>query len=213
MKIKLNSILILLFISFTSFSQGTNNDFEYDKQDFNLITKELGFYTFKFPVKQAKDQLFDIVVEEFENGKLLKTISIIDDTKDEFKNIGLDPTDYFKPKNTDDSVFTHRIYFHQIDTLMRAKIKIHGIESKQDFSFKTKSTFDLRALYSTKTEIDSFGYISVKGSETVPLMFLYANSADNKDGALFCPAGAPKDKLIQHFYYVIYISVKEYEHN
>lgn len=203
--------IFLVIFSTVAISQGTNNDFDYDKEDLDMISKELGFHTFKFPVRQTNNQLFDFVIEEFENGKLLQTISVIDVAKEKFKKFGLDVSRYFQPK-AEDSVYFHRIYFQHHDTLMKVKIKTHGVGSEHEFSFSGKSTFDLRALYSVKTEIDSIGHITLDVEKPKPLMFLYAIAADDKDGVLWCPAGAPKDKLIENFYYVIYISMKEYDH-
>ena len=72
---------ILLIISFKLYSQGSNNDFDYDNEDFNIIFRELGISAFKFPVQHNSNQIFDIVIEEYENKELIKKISIIDVSK------------------------------------------------------------------------------------------------------------------------------------
>lgn len=205
--------IIFLFLLFISnplfvFSQGINNDFEYDETDIKVITQALGFYTFKFPVSQTGKHLYDIVIEEFENGKMITNHSLINDTKQKFLKHGVNATNYFYPSKNKDSVYFHRFYFHKQDTLMSLKIKSHGIESKYDFNFNRKSTYNLSAFYSAKSEIDSLGYMNVEQNK--PLMFLYANSEKTKEQPLWCPSGITKDNLISKFYYVIFISIQEY---
>jgi hypothetical protein len=70
------------------------------------------------------------------------------------------------------------------------------------------SLFDLRALEAIKTEIDSTGYIELNNPKE--LIFLYANKNDSKE-PLWCPSGLPKKEVIKRFYYVLFISIKEYK--
>ncbi|WP_133356254.1 hypothetical protein [Seonamhaeicola sediminis] len=208
MKLKTLLFLLTFSISIYTFSQGANNDFEYDKTDLESITKELGFYIFKFPVKQNSKQLYDIEIEEFENGQMINNISLIKDTKGKFKKYGIEASNYFIPKKDSDSIYFHRFYFHKKDSLISLKIKSHGMESKYDFSLAGKSTLDLSAIYTAKDEIDSLGFIKIE--HTKPLMFLYANSEKDKEEPLWCPSGIKKEDLVKRFYYVILISMKEF---
>ncbi|TBN00441.1 hypothetical protein EYD45_14330 [Hyunsoonleella flava] len=208
MKSKTFLFLLTFSIPFCLFSQGTNNDFEYDKTDLESITSELGFYTFKFPVEQNSQQIYDIVIEEFENGQMINKISLVKDTKEKFKKYGIEASNYLVPKKDSDSIYFHRFYFHKKDSLISLKIKSHGIGSKHDFSLTGKSTFDMSAIYSAKEEIDSLGFIKIE--HTKPLMFLYANSEKEKEEPLWCPSGIEKEDLVKRFYYVILISMKEF---
>lgn len=65
MKKKILLLTFLIFNYFIIFSQGTNNNFDYDNVDIETITNKLGFCTFKFPVKQSSEQFIDIFIEEY----------------------------------------------------------------------------------------------------------------------------------------------------
>jgi hypothetical protein len=194
MKIKSLQIYFILSASISLFSQGTNNDYKYDEQDFGILFTELGFSTFKFPIKQNTVQIYDFVIEEFKNGELLNSKSVIEDTKEQFKQYGLDPINYFQAKK--DSVYFHRFYFHKTDTSIKIIIKTHGVTSLANIKIPGKPLFDLRALYEIKTEIDSLGFIEINKPKDV--LFLW------------CPAGMPRETVIKKFYYVLFISVKNY---
>jgi hypothetical protein len=99
-------LLIMVSIPCFSFSQGLNNDFNYDREDLNAILKEIGFVTFKFPVKQDTTQLCDFVIEEYISGKLISERSVITGAQKKFEEYGIGWTKYFKPKK--DSVHFHR---------------------------------------------------------------------------------------------------------
>ena len=200
---------ILLFIFFTSklvLSQGTNNDFEYDEKDFNLLFNELGITTFKFPIQQKANQVLDFVVEEYIEGELISAKSVIEYTKDQFKQYGLDPISYFQAKM--DTIYLHRFYFIKKDTSLEIKVNTHGVTAKQTINTLGKSTYDLRAQFEIKTEIDSLGY--VEGNKPKDILFLYANAPESKE-PLWCPAGMPRDIVIEKFYHVIFITVKDYK--
>jgi hypothetical protein len=187
------------------FSQGTNNDFDYDEKDLNIIFSELGFTTFKYPIRQDTNQIFDFVIEEFKNGDLISSRSIIDYTKDQFKKYGLDPINYFQVKK--DSVYLHRFYFIKRDTALIIKVNTHGVTALQNIKTLGQATFDLRTQFEIKTEIDSLGYIECDKQKD--LLFLYANAPNDKE-PLWCPAGMPREMVIKKFYYVLFVSIKKY---
>ena len=89
--------ILLLLVSSNVFSQGTLNDFPYDKDDLNIILNEMGFHTFKYPIKQSVNQLCDFIIEEYQDGKLVNTKSIVQSTRKKFEDYGLDWKKYFNP--------------------------------------------------------------------------------------------------------------------
>jgi len=199
-------LLFLLASPFFVFTQGLNNEFNYDMEDLNTILKEMGFVTFKFPVKQDATQLYDFIIEEYINGKLINEKSMITTARKKFEDYGIDWTKYFKPQK--DSIYFHRFYFIKNDTAVTIRLKSHGYSAVEKLDNLGISLFDLRALESVKTEIDSTGYIKLDRSKD--LIFLYANKNDNKE-PLWCPSGLPKMEVIKRFYYVFYITIKEYK--
>ena len=197
---------VLLFFAVKLNAQGTNNKFAYDEVDFNVIFNELGITTFKFPIKQSTKQLLNIVIEEYEDKKLLNSISIIDEAKKAFGQFGIDATTYFKPEA--DSVYYHRFYFIAKDSTVRVRIKSHGFEMPKEFSLSGKSTFSFNAFSNFKNE-DDIRFLEADSPEI--LMYLYANSSDEKDKPLWCPSGLSKEQLLERFYYFIFVSVEPYE--
>ena len=95
----LKLIGILLIFPFTLYSQGTNNNFNYDKEDLNVIFKELGISTFKYPIKQSPDQLVNFIIEEYENKELIKKISVIDEINGAAIRAGSMPTFFARSGN------------------------------------------------------------------------------------------------------------------
>ena len=197
---------MLLVFTLKLNAQGTNNKFDYDEVDFNVIFKELGITTFKFPVKQNANQLLNIVIEEYEDKKLLNSISVIDEAKKSFGQIGIDATSYFKPEA--DSIYYHRIYFISKDSTVRVRIKSHGFEMPREFSLSGKSTFSFNAFSNFKNE-NNIRFLEVNNPEI--LMYLYANSLDEKNKPLWCPSGLTKEQLLERFYYFIFISIEPYK--
>jgi len=187
-------------------AQGTNNNFDYDKEDFNVIFKELGITTFKFPIKQSANQLLNIVIEEYEDKKMLNSISVIDEAKSLFGQFGIDATSYFKPKA--DSIYFHRFYFVVKDSTVKIRVKSHGFEFPKEFSLSGKSTFSFNAFSNFKSE-NNITYLEADKPEV--LVYLYANSLSEKDKPLWCPSGLTKEQLLERFYYFIFVSVEPYK--
>lgn len=202
--------LIGIVLSFTInlYSQGMNNNLDYDKEDLNIIFKELGISTFKFPVKQSSDQIMDIVLEEYENKELINRISIIDETQKSFEAIGIDALSYFKPKA--DSVYLHRFYFIKGDSIVKVRIKTHGIQTFKEFSLKGKSLFDINTHADVSTVLKDDDYLEFNNIPEV-LVYLYANSSEEKDKPLWCSNGLSKQELLEQFHYFIFVSVQPYE--
>ena len=199
---------ILLVFAFQLNAQGTNNNFDYDKDDFNVIFKELGITTFKFPIKQGTDQLLNIVLEEYENKELIKKVSVIDDVKQSFGQIGINGLSYFKPEN--DSTYFHRFYFFKNDSTMKIRMKTHGIELEKVFNFEGKSLYSINTDGSIGDELRKNQYIAFKNENSI-LLYLYANSLNEKDKPLWCPNGLSKEQLLERFYYFVFISVEPYK--
>jgi hypothetical protein len=195
---------MFLLFSVNLSAQGLNNNFDYDKEDFNVIFKELGITTFKFPVKQSVNQIFNIVIEEYEDKKLMNSVSVIDDMKGELEKIGMDAISYFKPKA--DSIYFHRFYFIEKDSTLKVRIKSHGIELSKEFSLSGKSTFSFSAFDIFTLENNSC--LEIDKPEI--LVYLYANSSNEKDKPLWCPSGLSKEQLLERFYYLIFISIEPY---
>ncbi|MEM6265038.1 MAG: hypothetical protein AAGI38_21185 [Bacteroidota bacterium] len=194
-----------LLCPFLIFAQGTNNPYEYDKEDFDLILKELGVSIFKFPVQQSSSNLYDVVVEEYEKNKLISTQSLFTITKESFASIDLDPTGYSKMEK--DSIYWARFFIKVEDTAVVIRPKMHGVSGNMSFDFSGKSNYSLRALFTVKEQIDSLGHVAV--NQEAPLLFLYANNKTADEQTLFCPAGIPKKQLIKRFHYVLFVSLVE----
>ena len=212
---KIYEILIVMsFISLNyvnGYSQGTNNDFEYDKVDLNVITKELGIQTFKFPIEQKENQIIDFVITQYENGKLKKKISIVDELKKTFERYGIDEKKYLKPNDSLESPYFHRFYFIKRDSIMELRIKTHGAEKPIKFNFENLSTYNSRAHNSTKFETDSLGYLKLNNNKNKKLAFLYANSKNEPNKPLNCPSGLSKENIVELFYYAIFIETNKYK--
>ena len=194
---------VILLFAVKLNAQGTNNGFAYDEADFNVIFKELGVTTFKFPVKQNANQLLNIVIEEYEGKKLLNSISVIDEAKKSFEQFGIDATSYFKPKA--DSIYYHRFYFIAKDSIVRVRIKSHGFERPIEFNLSGKSTFDFNAF----SDFENEEFLEADNPEI--LVYLYANSLNEKDKPLWCPSGLTKEQLLELFYYLIFVSIEPYK--
>lgn len=204
-----NISLVLLFISFSysSFSQGPLNGYEYDKEDLNIIFKELGFTTFKVPIRQNKNQLVDFIFEEYQNGTLINQKSLISDAKIKFEKAGVDWwKKYFAAEK--DSIYYNRFYFIRRDSTLILRLKTHGYSSFESITSLGSALFDSRIVDSAKLEIDKYGSLSPEKNADV--LFLYANKKNSKE-PLWCPSGLPKSEVIKRFDYVLFIRIKEFQ--
>lgn len=198
-------MLAIIFSSITIFSQGTNNKLPYDNEDFNYIFESLGLTTFKFPIKQTTEELFDLVIEEYRAGDLKKTTSIIKRAIEVFNPYGMDGLGYFKAKK--DSVYMHRFYFHEKDTVLQLDIKSHGFSMKMNFSLTNTSTFNYNAL--GYEEMDSTGYLEIENSKE--LFYMYGNSDKESNMPLQCSNGLSKQQLINTYNHLIILTVEKYK--
>jgi len=123
----------------------------------------------------------------------------------QFEKIGIDAISYFKPEA--DSIYFHRFYFIAKDSTIKVRIKSHGIEVPKKFSLSGKSAYSFNAFNNIKFEND-ISYLEVDKPEI--LVYLYANSSDEKDKPLWCPSGLSKEQLLERFYYFIFISIEPY---
>lgn len=199
--------LTVIFLIFTCklYSQGMNNDFDYDKEDLNIIFRELGVNMSKFPIQQNANQFMDIIIEEYENKELIKRISVIDATKKLFEPHGINALSYFKPEK--DSVYMHRFYFFKNDSTIKIKLQSQNMVTGEDFNFKGKSLYYINTDSNISSEIRDNQYIKIT-DEPKMLLYLYANSLEDKDKPLWCPAGLSKEELLKRFYYLIFISIQ-----
>ena len=204
-------IMILLWVCTVKLNaQGMNNDFAYDEVDFNMIFGELGIRTFKFPIKQNTNQIFDIIIEEYEDKTLINSISLIDDTKKQLEKYGINADSNFKPRK--DSIYFYRSYFIEKDSIITIKLNTIGIQTQYKFSLSGKSTFSVNA--NTFDKFKSEGnvkYLDVDKPEI--LVYLYANSSNEKDKPLWCSTGLSKERLLESFYYFIFVSIEPYKEN
>jgi len=203
---RIGLIFLSLLFSTNLFSQGTNNDFKFDETDFNIIFRTLGINTFKFPVKQSSKQLFNIIIEEYENGKQIKRNSLIDETKENFGKFGIDGTTYFRVNK--DSIYFHRFYFSKQEDFINLLIKSHGIESKYKFNLQGKSAYSFNTYTETSLEIEKNDYLVI--NENKILLYIYGNSSKVSDSPLLCPSGVNKSNLIKNFYYLVFIEIEVY---
>lgn len=209
MKPLIFAFICLLFSYNPVHGQATNNDFEYDKEDFEFIFSKLGFDAMKFPIKQQQSEILDVVIEEYRGGVLSSKKTAIGITNETFKDYGIDATSYATPKLKEgqfDSVFLHRIYAENGDSLLTVHVITQGITVPIKFDIHDLSTANIRAVYETKEDLDNKAYLEIE--EKRPLAYFYANKDPNLP--LFCPAGMAKDKVIESFYYAVFISIEPY---
>ncbi len=200
-------LLFIICLSFSSFSQGPLNDYEYDKEDLNIIFKELGFTTFKVPIRQNKNQLVDFIFEEYQNGILVNQKSLISDAKIKFEKAGVDWwKKYFAAEK--DSIYYNRFYIIKRDSSLILRLKTHGYSSFENITSLGSALFDSRIVDLAKLEIDKNGSLSPEKNADV--LFLYANKKNSKE-PLWCPSGLPKAEVIKRFDYVLFIKIKEFQ--
>jgi len=200
------SVALIILSPLIGQSQGLNNNYDYAREDLNMLFTQMGFSTFKFPIKQDTTQLCDFIIEEFINGKAVSKKTLVSLAKEKFQPYGIDYKKYFKPKK--DSIYFHRFYFFKKDTALVVRVKTQGYSTNVKLENANTSLYDLRARWNIKEETDSLGFIQLNGEKD--LLFLYANSKDNKEEPLWCPSGLPKKEILKRYYYVAFISTKEY---
>lgn len=206
--LSLGLIILFLCVNFGK-SQGTNNDFDFDNEDFKFLFSKMGYGVFKFPVRQSKEQIFDIVVKEYRNGELTNRQTAIDVTQEAFKDFGIDAKRYARPKmdsTMTDSVYFHRFYVERNDSILTLHTKTHGLSVPIKFDITDLAVGDVRARYETKEEIDDKGFIEVDEGNNVLLLF-YAN--EDHSLPLWCPAGLELEKIREQFYYSVFVYISE----
>lgn len=60
---------------------GLNNDYDFDREDLNILFGQTVFSVLKFSVKQFTTWLCDLVIEEFVNGKTVSKTTRISSVK------------------------------------------------------------------------------------------------------------------------------------
>ncbi len=210
MKKYILSIVISLITFGFVFGQGTNNDFNYDKEDLNFIFNKLGIFTFKIPVKQEKNEYIDFVIEEYKNGMPVGKQSLIDSIKSSLTKFGGDTMRFFKPKMDSlkrSSTNFHRFYMHRTDSTLGVTIKTHSITKPFKFNIENLGTGNVRATNAIYKEINKNGFLKVNKDKT--LLFFYANKKEEQ--TLWCPSGLDKETLINRYYYCLFIIARPYK--
>lgn len=198
------SAILLIAVCGSINAQGTNNEFEFDKTDFEMLFEKLGYHVFKFPVQQSKKQLFDIVFEEYRDGELESRVTVLEQTNASFG--GMDLSAYLAPRMSEDrtdSVYFHRLYVERNDSLLTMTTKTHGFTTPIKFEVKDLGVGNVQARHDIKVEIDKNGVLQVEDEKL--LLFYYANKSD--EDILSCPAGMSKAQLIKAFHYTVFVSI------
>ena len=193
-----------------AYSQGTNNDFDFDKEDLSFIFSKLGYTAFKFPIKQKSNEYIDFVIEEYIDGKLSKRNSLVQTSKKAFSDLGIDPLKYIKPAMDslqEDSIYLHRFYIQKSDTIIEINIKTHGLSSPFKYNIAQLGRSNVRATNAINEEIKKKEYLNIMGEKI--LIFCYANKKG--DEVLWCPSGLPKEMIIDRYYYCLFIIAKPYK--
>ncbi len=189
---KLNRLFIFAFIAITNiaFAQNTvkmtrnygseNNEIQ-DLIDFeNIYIEQLNFQD-----ENLKGKYYQIDIEEYKNGKLVKTTNLFDGTE----------TDYFKIGGNTESI---KFFFKLSDGKLKAYVRGKKFGSKKSY-FKLSSDSDKYALkdfFGSKEEIS----IDLKQKNTV---FAIITPTIHKDGSgSYCEvaqSGIAPEKLGEHF--------------
>ena len=206
-------LVTLCFFAVNLNAQGRKNDFNYDQKDFDFIFRELGIRTFKFPVKQTSNQLLNILIEEYEDKRLLNTISIIDNARNKLDSImlsmyGSDMISMFlKPHIKIGSIFFERfIFIEKEDSIVKLKVDMPGYGTELKFNLSGKSLYDIEAHATSFKSENNIKFLEV--DNPILLVFLYANKNRTP---LPCPTGLSKEQIIERYYYCILVSVEPYK--
>lgn len=206
MKSLMYTLLLISFMCTNALSQGINNDFDFDRQDFEYLFNKLGYGVFKFPITQSKEEVYDIIVEVYREGQLESKHTAIENAKEAFEDLGIDVLNYVKPDlddNTTDSVFLHRFYTERKDSLLTINIQTHGLTTPVKLNISDLSSGDVRATYGSKEEIEEDGHMTIK--DKTMLLYFYANK--DQDQPLWCPAGLSAEQIAKKFYYAAFVYV------
>ncbi|MGQ1786161.1 MULTISPECIES: hypothetical protein [unclassified Saccharicrinis] len=175
-----------------TFSQGTNNDYEFDTEDLSNIFDEMGINVFKFPFELKKGEYISVSYEMYENGKRIKQRNIVEDIQVEN---GLKFNHHHSPKDT--TVY-HRLYFYNKGDSLLMQFVVPGISitGKVDIARIGQSSFSAR--------VDILKNLPHKRE----IMYYYANYKNSEKekeskGWLNCPAGKSNEELIDRYDLVI----------
>ncbi len=185
-------VSLSLFMTNLSFSQKTNNNFEFDTEDFTNLFKEKGINVFKFPFNRTIGEYISISYEIYEYGKLIEKRNIIEDFQTE------NEIQFNHHHCRKDSLEFHRFYFFEEKDSLKMKQVLPGFSTFQKIDISKVGVAD----FNTRSHINS------NLPEKKEIMFYYAlyNDSDKMkktDGWLPCPTGKSNNKLIESYDFII----------
>lgn len=183
--------LQLLVVSLSSgcFAQGFNNTQDFDDTDLRFLFSKNGIEAFKFPFTSTTQKSMNIVVEEYSNKQLKKTIHFYNDFKPLMKLFD-EPLSYFFPPLQDSIAQVVRFYLIKKKSNLFVTIKTSTIEREYKFTFKAEKLTQSRA----------FDYIPISLSKREPLLVYYGNK---NTSLIACPGDAPVASIVNMYDRVI----------
>ncbi len=187
MKCCLQFLIVLL--SSSCFAQGFNNTQNFDDTDLRFLFSKNGIEAFKFPFTSTTKKSMNIVVEEYSNKQLKKTINFYDDFKPLMKFFD-EPLSHFFPPLKDTIAQVVRLYLIKEKSKLSVTIKTSTIEREYKFTFKAEKLTQSRA----------FDYIPNSLSKREPLLVYYGNKHTS---LIACPGDAPVASIVNMYDHVI----------
>ena len=186
---ELISICTFLLGSVLSFAQGDNNQFNFDKEDFQNIFEEQGIHTFKYPIDVKNGDYVNFEIETYFKGKLVDAQSMKEALDEVF---GGDTRSYISSRK--DTTILYRLYFFEIEDSIKVKIASPGAK----LPFKV-SSYGIK-YFSSNSRTDKIEQLLSR----TELAFLYGNI----NGKVDCTTGAPLSTLLKEvdFLMMVYAS-------
>ncbi|WP_196887790.1 hypothetical protein [Aureivirga sp. CE67] len=184
-----------------------------DLEDVQEIFEDMGYVNYKYPIKLKKGEILNVVIEEYEKGKLKSSKTMINkETINQFNNDGIDYLSYVTPKfnkSETEKTFTYKFRtFEKGNENLRIIPSIPGSEEIFNFDLSKIVNGSLNCEYSTVDIIDEKGFLEVK--EKTLLLFYYGIQ-DRKSNILLCSSGIEKEKLLKRYDYLIFVYLEPYQ--
>jgi hypothetical protein len=184
--------LLILFLPCVIQAQGFNNNYPVDQTDLKFLFEQNKLEPFKFYFKGSKDSAANIIIEEYNGGKLKNTINVFEKFKPVI-SMGDEPMSFFFPKLNDTA--THWIRFYsdeRIKDTLSLWFKTDKLETR--FSFNTNSI--------CLTAARTFDDIPLQLSTRQRLVVFYGN----KDATLIsCPGDASVKDIVKMYDFVVMV--------
>lgn len=198
-KTKFFSILILfLLLTDKLFPQGLNNNYPIDSTDIQNIFSMMGVEMFKYPIKKPKDKnkkfIFNSIIEEYEDGKIISNINPYNQ--------------YIKSATNGNPITLHlpilekstewfRIYsFQKSKNYLEITLNLNA--ETQSIGFKCDSS---KYLLSGTRAMDFDGKLST--TNKTPLFVYYKAKKDTP--LIHCPGNATPEEVVKMYGYVIIV--------